>query len=153
MVLLLLYCMLMLRVVQLCRMLLLLLLLLPNIRLVGGLLTVVWGRGVVLIRRLPVDGQIGHDELISGTFCAVIRRHVVRLRVLLAGLVPGEERREVRERWKKTNYLWCSMVCVCVCEQVGEAHAQRHSTYKHTCTIHCMSMYVDRMFLFFILGI
>lgn len=42
---------------------------------------------------------------------------------------------------------------VCVCEQVGEAHAQRHRTYKHTCTIHCMSMYVDLMFLFFILGI
>lgn len=130
-VLLLLYCMLMLRVVQLCRMLLLLLLLLPNIRLVGGLLTVVWGRGVVLIRRLPVDGQISHDELISGTFCAVIRRHVVRLRVLLAGLVPGEERREVRERWKKTNYLWCSMVCVCVNKWERHTHNDTVLTNTH----------------------
>lgn len=90
---LLLYCRLMLRVVKGCRMLLL-----PDGLLVGQLLVVVWCCEVVLIKRLlvrrwlPVDRQLGHDVLISGTVCVmshvVIWHHILCLRVLLAGLVP-----------------------------------------------------------------
>lgn len=63
-------------------------LLLPDIMLVGRLLVLVWGRVVVLIRRLLVDGEISHDELVSGTLCDLIGHHIVHLGLLLAGLIP-----------------------------------------------------------------
>ncbi len=136
--LLLLYRMLMLRVVQVCRMLLLLLLL-PDVLLVGWLLIVICSRGVVLIkrllvnRRLPVDRQLSHDGLIPGAFWVVARvviwHHILRLRVLLAGLVPRKERsskrlkrdgggrrakrrNRTRTQQERTNYVWRSMGCV-----------------------------------------
>lgn len=81
-------------------------LLLPDVLLVGLLLVVILGQGVVLMKRflvkrwLPVDRQLGHDKLIPGTFCVmahvVIWHHILRLRVLLAGLVPRKNR--VHER-------------------------------------------------------
>lgn len=85
------------------------LLLLPDIRLVGQIMVVILGRGViVLVKRFrvnswfPVDRQLGHDEFISGTFCVmahvVIRHHILRLGVLLAGLVPRKERVHERKR-------------------------------------------------------
>lgn len=109
----LLYCMLVLRVVQVCRMLLLLmlllLLLLPGVRLVAQVLVVILGRGVIVLvkrflvdGRFPVDRQLGHYEVISGPFCVVahvvIRHHMLRLGVLLAGLVPRKQRVHNRRR-------------------------------------------------------
>lgn len=109
--LLLLYCMLMLRVVLMCRRLLLLLL--PDVLLVGQVLVVILGRGTVLIKRflikrgLPVDRQLCHDEIISGTFCVmahvVIRHYILRLRMLLAGLVPRKERVRGRRKEKEDD--------------------------------------------------
>ena len=91
------------------RVLLLLLLLLPEVGLVGQLMVLILGRGVVVLverflvnRRIPVDGQLRHDGLISGTLCVeahvVIGHHILSLRVLLTGLVPGRERRRERGR-------------------------------------------------------
>lgn len=87
-------------------------LLLRHIMLVRGrLLVPVLGRVVVLVRRLLVNGQISHDELLSGALCVLIGRHIVDLGLLLAGLVPAMDEDDIT---------------------AGE---QTHKTHKHTCCL------------------
>lgn len=78
-------------------------LLLPDVLLVCCIVVIVWGWRVVLVVRvlirrwLPVDRQLRHNRLISGTFCVmahvVIWHHILGLWVLLTGLVPRKYRR------------------------------------------------------------